>query len=320
MNPLPSITLLAGGVGGAKAALGLALSHYRDRLSVIGNIADDEEFHGLWVSPDIDTLTYTLAGRINRQQGWGLSGDTSQVLSCLKALGCDSWMFLGDQDFATHIYRTEQRRKGIRPSAIAQDIAWKNNVDIPILLPTDDVVQTRVTTAQGELSFQQYFVREQCQPEITAVRFSGAENAQPTAEAIKAITDSDLIIIAPSNPVVSIGAILAVKGIHEALQQSTAYRIAVSPFIGGKTVKGPADRMLSSLGLNASPASIAELYQGCIDALVIDQEDVCWENILQDRGLDVLTTNTLMKTDAEKQQLMESCVAFASRKMTEAMA
>ena len=320
MADFPKITLLAGGVGGAKAALGLALSQWRDHLSVIGNIADDEEFHGLWVSPDIDTLTYTLSGRINRQQGWGLNGDTSQVLNGLKTLGCDSWMFLGDQDFATHIYRTEQRRKGIRPSAIAQDIAWKNQVDIPILLPTDDVVQTRVSTAQGTLSFQEYFVREQCRPDVTAIEFHGAESAAATPEALAAIAGSDLIIIAPSNPLVSIGAILSVTGIREALAASPAYCMAISPFIGGKTVKGPADRMLAGLGMQPSAATIADLYQDFLDALVIDQQDAHAAADLRQRGLDVLATNTLMTSDEEKRHLMDTCVSFAFSHIAEASA
>ena len=311
MKSSPRITLLAGGVGGAKAALGLYLSEHKANLSVIGNIADDEEFHGLWVSPDIDTLTYTLAGRINQQQGWGLENETHQVLDGLNQLGSDTWMFLGDQDFATHIYRTEQRKKGIRPSAIAQDIAWKNGVDIPLLLPTDDVMQTRVLTNKGSLSFQEYFVREQCKVEITAIAIEGAEQATATAEAMEAIKNSDLIIIAPSNPVVSIGAILAVSEIRRALEETSATRVAISPFIGGKTVKGPADQMMQAIGMDSSPASVAELYQGCLDAMVIDHEDAESEASLLNSGLEVFITNTLMKTDDEKTQLMQVCVGFA---------
>ena len=316
MTRTPRITLLAGGVGGAKAALGLYLSEHKANLSVIGNVADDEEFHGLWVSPDIDTLTYTLAGRINQQQGWGLENETHQVLDGLQQLGSDTWMFLGDQDFTTHIYRTEQRRKGIRPSAIAQDIAWKNGVDIPLLLPTDDVMQTRVLTAAGSLSFQEYFVREQCNAEITAIAIEGSEQAAATPEALEAIHNSDLIIIAPSNPVVSIGAILAVTDIRHALEETRATRIAISPFIAGKTVKGPADDMMQVIGLNSSPASVAELYQDCLDAMIVDTRDASWEPVLQDRGLDVLVTDTLMKTDSEKTALMQQCVHFGQQVST----
>jgi len=307
----PRITLLAGGVGGAKAALGLYKSRYKPALSVIGNVADDEEFHGLWVSPDIDTLTYTLAGRINQQQGWGLENETRQVLNGLEKLGSDSWMFLGDQDFATHIYRTKQRRKGIRPSAIAQDIAWKNGVDIPLLLPTDDVIQTRILTPSGSLSFQEYFVREQCNAEITAISFEGSEEAHATPEALEAIKNSDVIIFAPSNPVVSIGAILAVREIRQTIENSKAVRIAISPFIGGKTVKGPADKMMAVYGMNTSPVSIAEMYKNCIDAMVIDHQDHNWESVLRDRDLQVLTTETLMQSEDDKVRLMEECIGFS---------
>ncbi|WP_430462737.1 2-phospho-L-lactate transferase [Thalassolituus sp. LLYu03] len=310
MNAQPVITLLAGGVGGAKAALGLALGPHAERTRIIGNIADDEAFHGLWVSPDIDTLTYTLARRIHPQQGWGLTGDSAQVLNALNTLGADTWMWLGDMDFATHIYRTEQRSNGIRPSAIAAHIAEKNGVKQPIILPTDDVVQTRLTTDQGELSFQEYFVRERCAPEIHHIEFHGADKATATPEALAAIHSADLIVLAPSNPIVSIGAILAIPGIRDAIRSARAKCIAISPFIGGKTVKGPADKMLEALGLNTSPVAIAELYADILDGLMIDHADHDWRPLLEDRDLPVLVTHTLMNNDADKTRLMNETVAF----------
>jgi len=305
------ITLLAGGVGGAKAAEGIALSHYRWNLNIIGNIADDQEFHGLWVSPDIDTLTYSLADLIDRGNGWGLRGDSSRVLNSLQRLGNECWMQLGDMDIATHIYRTQQRRLGRRPSEIASEIAQRLGVDIPITLPTDDRVQTRIETPDGWLSFQEYFVRERCQPEVTAIRFDGAERAQATPEALAAIKDSDLIIFAPSNPLVSIAPILAIPGIREALENSAAYRIAISPLIGGKTVKGPADRMLASTGLSSDLDGIASFYRGLIDALVIDHQDSHWQDSLRQQGLAIAVTNTLMSRQEEKKQLLEETIEFA---------
>lgn len=310
MTTGPRIVLLAGGVGGAKAALGLALGPYAASTSIIGNIADDEEFHGLWVSPDIDTLTYTLARRIHPQQGWGLAGDSAQVLNALHTLGADTWMWLGDMDFATHIYRTAERKKGVRPTAIAAHIAQKNGVNIPIILPTDDVVQTRLLTDMGELSFQEYFVRERCQPVIQSLCFSGAEQSRPTAEALDAIRSADLILLAPSNPLVSIGAILAIPGIREALCDARATCIAISPFIAGQTVKGPADKMMALQGLDTSPAAIGAIYGDFLDALVIDQADHEWQPMLEASGLSVLVSNTLMNNDDDKRRLLTECVDF----------
>ncbi len=310
-----NVLLLAGGVGGAKAAQGLAITaskpdcHYD--VSVIGNIADDEEFHGLWVSPDIDTLMYTLSEEINTDQGWGMKNDSNTVLSQLQALGADTWMFLGDRDFATHIYRTQRRRDGIRPSQITRELCAALGCSLPIILPSDDCIQTRLNTDQGELSFQQYFVRERCSPVVNAIEFHGAEQAKPTAEALHAIARADVIIFAPSNPLVSIGAILATPGLRDAIAQSTAKRLAISPFIGGRTVKGPADRMLLAQGLDTSPLSIVSLYEGLIDALVIDESDAGWLPAIEQRGLSALTTQTLMITDSDKRRLMDECLAFA---------
>ncbi|MBJ7555598.1 2-phospho-L-lactate transferase [Marinomonas spartinae] len=306
-----TITLLAGGVGGAKAAEGLAASQYANATQIIGNVADDEEFHGLWVSPDIDTLIYSLGDQIDRQQGWGRKNETHQVLSELNALGKETWMTLGDLDLATHIYRTELRKQGVRPTYIAQRLATRHGVTLPILLPTDDVVQTRVQTKQGWLSFQEYFVRERCQPEVSAIEYSGANIAKATPEALSQLTKSDVIVIAPSNPIVSIGAILAVSGIQEAIAKSGAYVIAISPLIGGKTIKGPADKMLESAGKSIDSKGIYQCYSSFLHALVIDdadRNDVPW---LHDQGVDVLVTNTLMKSTQDKQRLMTKVIEFA---------
>ena len=311
MTHQPKITLLAGGVGGAKAAEGLASSHYRWNLNIIGNIADDQEFHGLWVSPDIDTLTYSLADLIDRENGWGLRGDSANTLRCLERLGSDCWMHLGDMDFATHIYRTEQRRQGKAPSQIAKQITQQLGIEIPILLPTDDRVQTRIKTPEGWLSFQEYFVREHCAPEVLEVSFDGIEQATPTQAALNAIRDSELIVIAPSNPIVSIAPILATPGIREAIENSGAYCVAISPLINGKTVKGPADRMMSSAGFDSDVLGVADVYDGLIDGLVIDEQDATARQQLEQRGLDVAVCQTLMTQPQQKQALMEQTVAFA---------
>ncbi|WP_193075499.1 2-phospho-L-lactate transferase [Pseudomonas sp. FME51] len=313
----PRITLLAGGVGGAKLAVGLASICEPGQLSIIGNIADDQEFHGLWVSPDIDTLTYTLAGRIDSDKGWGLADESNRVLDGLKRLGGDSWMYLGDQDMATHIMRTVLRKQGIRPSVIAQRIAESFGIQSNIVLPTDDRVQTRIRTPHGWLSFQEYFVREQCQPEILEIQLDGLERATVTAEALAAIREADLLVIAPSNPIVSIGPILAIPGLGQAFALSNALKVAVSPLIGGATVKGPADRMLSACGYSCNNLGIADCYADLIDGLIIDHQDRSEADGLKARGIDVMVTQTLMRDTADKTRLAGELLQFAQGQLTE---
>ncbi|MEM9639903.1 MAG: 2-phospho-L-lactate transferase [Pseudomonadota bacterium] len=272
MRTRTKVTLIAGGVGGAKMAEGLASLEGVD-LSIICNVADDEAFHGLWVSPDVDTMIYTLSGRINRQQGWGVDDDAGRALSVLSDLGAETWMFLGDRDFGLHIYRTERLRRGDRPQDITQDIASGFGVRATLYLPTDDRVQTRVRTSNGWLTFQEYFVRERCEPEVLALRYEGIEAARPNIEAISALLEADLIVIAPSNPLVSVAPILDIVGISENLKRSKAPVFAVSPLIAGKVVKGPADRMMRAMGLRADVVGVAERYAGLAEVLFIDHAD-----------------------------------------------
>jgi LPPG:FO 2-phospho-L-lactate transferase len=308
-----NVLLLAGGVGGAKAAEGLAKTGHK--VTILGNIADDQEFHGLWVSPDIDTLVYSLASVIDRNQGWGLSGESHRVLDRLEKLGADTWMSLGDLDFATHIYRTQARKEGVLASEIAASIAQSFGVKTPILLPTNEVVQTQVETEDGWLSFQEYFVKKRCQPDVKAIRFEGIEQAKPTPEALAAIADADVIVFAPSNPIVSITPILNVPGIREAIKESAARKVAVSPFIAGKTVKGPADKMMASAGVDDGLLGVAQLYQGLVDDLVIDTQDSAFIDLLTQMKYGVLSRNILMQSLAQKQALMADVVNFASSKL-----
>jgi len=306
-----NITLLAGGVGGAKAAEGLAFGRYAQRAKVIGNVADDDEFHGLWVSPDIDTLIYSLGDQIDRLQGWGRKGESHQTLKELATLGQDTWMTLGDLDLATHIYRTQLRKQGVSMSEITQRLATRHGVNLPILLPTDDTLQTRVKTPSGWLSFQEFFVREHCQPDVIEVAYQGADHATPNAAALAQLLASDVIVIAPSNPVVSIGAILSIPDIRQAVIDSDAYVVAISPLIGGKTVKGPADKMLLSEGKSVDSKGIYDCYQGFLDGMVIDLQDAQEADWLQAQGVDVLVTPTLMKERDDKVNLLDQVVAFA---------
>ncbi len=296
------VTLIAGGVGGAKMAEGLAaLDHVA--LSVIGNVADDDEFHGLWVSPDIDTMTYTLAGLIDRDQGWGVADEGTRALSVLDRLGHDTWMTLGDKDFGLHIHRTARLRAGDRPSTIAAGVAARFGVRARILLPTDDRVQTRVRTDAGWLSFQEYFVRERCAPEVRELAYDGIEAARPTPEALAAISDADLLMIAPSNPLVSIAPILKIGGIEDALRQSAAPVWAVSPLIAGKVVKGPADRMMIALGQRADALGIAQTYAGLAEALVIDNADAALADDIAAAGVTPVCRDILMPDLIAKRRL-----------------
>ncbi len=310
------VVLLCGGVGGSKMAEGLYHSFYGGNLSVIGNVADDQDFHGLWVSPDIDTLTYTLAGLIDSEKGWGLKDETNNTLNALNRLGCDTWMYLGDQDFATHIYRSQQRALGVRPTKIASAIAEKLGVNANIVLPTDQVIQNRVRTAQGWQDFQSYFVKNGCQEEILEMELRGIEQAHATTEALTTIAKADLIIIAPSNPIVSISPILAIPGIKSALRRAPAPVIAISPIVGGKTVRGPADHMMNVAGFSADAMGVAQCYQGVIDGIVIDHYDQHLAPQLAKQNLQVMVTDTLMRDRMSKAELADRVVQHMAQVFT----
>ena len=293
------VTLLAGGVGGAKLAEGLAEIH-EVSLTVIGNVADDEEFHGLWVSPDIDTMLYTLSGRVNRDQGWGLADESNRALEMLNCLGVNTWMFLGDRDFGLHIYRTERLRNGDRPSDIVADISSQFGLNTKIVLPTDSRVQTRLLTDGGWLSFQEYFVRERCQPEVLELSYNGLESSKITPEAEQALMETELIVIAPSNPLVSILPILKIPGFHTVLQKATAPILAVSPLIAGKALKGPADRMLTSLNYRADAVGVAHFYENIAAHFLMDSNDVELSDEVSKLGMKPYTADILMPDLAGK--------------------
>ncbi|MFI0395239.1 2-phospho-L-lactate transferase [Paracoccus jiaweipingae] len=312
-QPAPlAVTLLAGGVGGARMAEGLAACPGTD-LTVIGNIADDAAFHGLWVSPDIDTLTYTLAGLIDRNQGWGVADEGHRALDMLERLGNPVWMSLGDRDLGVHIYRSQRRAQGDRPQHIATDIARALGVGQRIVLPSDDVVQTRVLTDAGWIGFQDYFVRQRCAPRIRRIAFDGIDSARPTPEALEAIANADLIVIAPSNPLVSIAPILGIAGIAAAIAGAAAPVIAVSPFIAGKVVKGPADRMMTDLGLRADAVGVARQYRDLADALVIDRLDAHLTPLIEAEGPAAIPDDILMPDLAAKARLAGGIIALGQR-------
>ena len=308
-NSLINVTLLAGGGGGAKIAEGLdSISNIN--LSIIGNIADDDIFHGLSVSPDIDTLIYTLSGIVNKSQGWGVKKDTYQVLSILKKLGNPIWMSLGDIDFGLHIYRSERLKRGDRPFDVARDIAISLKVKPHIILPTDDSIKTRVRIRDGWLSFQEYFVEKKCVPEVLELDYKGIKEAKPNVEAFDAIDQSDIVLIAPSNPLLSIEPILNIPGFRERLNSSKAIKIAISPLISGKAIKGPADKIMLSLGMCSDSYGIANFYKNFIDIMVIDTKDRSLYESIKSLGLRVETFNTLMKTKKDKINLSKAVINF----------
>ena len=297
-----NITLIAGGVGGAKLAEGFdAINEIN--LSVIGNIADDDTFHGLWVSPDIDTLTYSLAKIINRDQGWGLRNETFNSLKMLSKLNQETWMTLGDKDFGLHIYRTMRRQKGDSPSEIANDISKFFGLKTKIILPTNDIVKTKLLTENGWLNFQQYFVREKCIPKIYKIKFDGIEKAVPTKESISSLKNADLIVLAPSNPLVSLGPIVEIPSIRETIINAKAPKVAVSPFIGNKTVKGPANKMMEELGENPNAVGFAQRFSDIIDLLFIDKSDNHLDKEIKSIIKKTFFTNILMKDQNDKLNL-----------------
>ncbi len=302
------ITILAGGVGGSKLVDGLARVHPPSSLTVIGNTGDDVERHGLWVSPDMDIVTYTLAGLVNPETGWGLLDDSFEALEMMRRLGEEAWFRLGDTDLGVHILRTKWRREGVRPTEIARRIARALGVEVDIIPATDDIVQTHVDTPEGRLNFQEFFVRELCRPEIRGVSYRGAESARATPEALAAIREAERIVIAPSNPIASIGPILAVPGVREALAATKAHRVAVSPLVGGRSLKGPSDRMMRAAGLASDAGGVAAFYRGLIDILVIDVEDSSRVEEIRALGMEAVVAQTVMRSTPEREALARACL------------
>jgi len=297
------ITVLAGGVGGAKLVDGLAETVGDEELRVIVNTADDEEFFGLHVSPDIDTIIYTLAGIADAERGWGIAGDTYRCLEMLEQYGLETWFKIGDMDFATHIYRTLMLRRGMRLSEVTDAIAKRHGIRHKIIPMTDDRVRTVVVTGDGCLSFQRYFVEKRGEVRVRSVIYEGAEEAEPCREVIPSIMESRAVIIAPSNPILSIGPILAIRGVREALHKTKAIRTGVTPIIGGRAVKGPADRLMRDLGLEPTAASVARLYSDILDLFIIDEVDADLSSEVSKYVPRCLATNTLMQSKQDRVRL-----------------
>ncbi len=305
------IAVLAGGVGAARFLEGLTSVVDPTRVTVISNVGDDEEFFGLHVSPDIDIVVYTLAGMVDEAKGWGLRDEGFACLERLAALGYETWFALGDRDLATHVHRTALLHEGRSLTEATASVAGAFGVRCRILPVTDDRLRTIVRTDAGECSFQEYFVKRGWQDEVRHVRFDGADRARPAPGVLQAIHEAEAVIVAPSNPVVSIGPILAVSGVREALRDTAAPVVAVSPIVGGRTLKGPADRMLRALGQEPSPAAIAALYADFLDALVIDRIDAALAADVERQGVRAVVADTIMRGPDEKRALAIAVLAAA---------
>ena len=313
------IVVLAGGFGGAKLSHGVALAAEPPgsgiELSVVVNTGDDLELHGLLVCPDLDTVLYTLAGLANDETGWGLRDETWSATEMLGRYGSPTWFRLGDRDLATHLVRSQRMRAGARLTEVEAELAAALGVRARLLPMTDDIVRTHLRTDEGWLPFQDYFVRRRHADDVHEVHIHGIEAAEPTPEVLAAIEAADRILVAPSNPFVSIGPILAVPGMLDALLAASAPIVAVSPLIGGLAVRGPADRMFVTLGGEASAVGVArhytERYPGLLDGLVIDDVDAAQAEAIRALGLAVEVAPTLMLTADDRRRLALEVLAFA---------
>ena len=307
------VTVLTGGVGGAKLVLGLCHAMRAEAVTVIVNTGDDFIHLGLAISPDIDTLLYTLAGKANVTQGWGREGESWSFLEAMRSLGGPDWFALGDGDLALHVLRTQRLRAGEALSAIIHDFAVAWRVAAKILPMSNDPVATRVKTEEGELEFQQYFVKRRCEPIVRSIHFVGAAEARPAPGVSEALCDahSRAILIAPSNPFLSIDPILAVPSIRESLMQTSVPVIAVSPLVGGTAVKGPTAKLMQELGLDVSVAAVARHYGELVDGMLIDERDAPAEFDFAHARVD-----TLMRTLDDRIRVARAALELADRLRT----
>jgi len=302
---------MAGGIGASKFLIGLADVLPPKDITVIANTGDDIELFGLRICPDLDTVTYTLGGVINPVTGWGLSGDTFECLQRLKRYYGDAWFNLGDRDLATHIFRTNQLRQGIPLSEITDSIRRVLGVESTILPMTNSYTPTQITTDEGEMHMQEYFVRRRCEPRVISIRSDNVAFANPAPHVISAIIDSDLVIVCPSNPFISIGPILAVPGLRDALRETNTTIIAITPIVGGKALKGPAADMLRDLGHEVSASAVARIYNDFLDIFVLDAMDAELKGEIEANGARVITTNTIMDTAEQKATLARTVIEAA---------
>jgi LPPG:FO 2-phospho-L-lactate transferase len=306
------IVVLTGGTGGAKFAEGLKQILRSEELTFVVNTGDDLRWWGLPVSPDLDSITYALAGLLSRERGWGLEGDTFDLLAVRGSQGAPTWFRVGDRDFATHRARAQLLDEGLTLTQATQRLAARLGVAARILPMSDDRVETRVETPLGELSFEEYFVRERHQVPVHRVRFLGAERARPAAGVLDSIEHADAVLLAPSNPITSIGPILAVPGIREALRATLAPVVGVSPIVGGAAVSGPAAALMELHGFPATAEGVAHAYADFLDVLIVDSRDAGEMERIEALGVRALATNTIMAS-GESRAALAACTLEAAR-------
>lgn len=305
------IVVLTGGTGGAKFAQGLKQVAPAGDLTFVVNTGDDLRWWGLHVSPDVDSITYALAGTLSRERGWGVEGDTFEALEAMQRLGAPAWFQIGDRDLALHKSRTEMLAAGKPLSQATAEITRTMAIGSRILPMTDDRVETRIQTPAGELGFQEYFVRERHQVTVERVFFAGAEQARPAPGVVEAMAAAEAVLIAPSNPVTSIGPILAVPGIREALKQTPARVAAISPIVGGAAVSGPAGELMRTQGLTVSAEGVARAYSDFLDVLIVDERDAAEKPTVERLGVELRTARTVMKSDVDKAELAWTALTIA---------
>jgi LPPG:FO 2-phospho-L-lactate transferase len=306
------VCALAGGVGGAKLAAGLQEVLPSGDLTVLVNTADDFDLWGLRICPDLDTVMYTLAGISNPQTGWGLAGESFNVLNMLARYGEDTWFKLGDHDLATHVLRTARLHAGATLTTITNALSASLGVRSVVLPMSDEKVSTVLKTPAGLLEFQEYFVRRGQRDEVLGVELRGIEKARPTDAVLEALVAADMVVLCPSNPVVSLGPILALAGIRGVLAASSAPKVAVSPIVGGRALKGPADRMLASLGHEVSAAGVAAMYEGLVDGMVVDRVDEGERAGIEALRMRSLVTDSVMRGVADRARLAREVVEFGT--------
>jgi LPPG:FO 2-phospho-L-lactate transferase len=297
------IVVLAGGVGAARFLEGLVQVVPQERLTVIVNTGDDRDFYGLHVSPDLDIVMYTLAGIVDEAHGWGIRNDTYNTMQQLTRYGNEDWFMLGDRDLATHIHRTNLLHQGKTLSKVTEELRRQFGLNIRILPMSDQPVATHIQTPNGLLHFQEYMVKRRCADEVLDVAFVGANESQPAPGVLDAIKDAEAILLAPSNPIVSIGSILTVPGIHDMLHEASGMVVAVSPIVSGAPIKGPADKLMRGLGMEVSAVGVAHCYRDFLDVMVIDEQDARLLSRIEDLGIPAVATNTIMRDSAAKAAL-----------------
>jgi LPPG:FO 2-phospho-L-lactate transferase len=310
------ITVLTGGTGGAKFVDGLRQIVRPEELTVVVNTGDDMRWWGLYVSPDIDSILYMLAGKLSQERGWGVQGDTFFCLQAMGQLGQPAWFHAGDRDLATHIFRSKLLHDGKTLSEATLEIAAKLGVKTRVLPMSDSRVETRVLTPAGDLSFEEYFVQRWYQDPVESVRFAGAADAEPARGVVEAIRSADLVLLAPSNPVTSIAPILAVPGIRKALLETRARIVAVSPIVGAAAVTGPAGVLMAAQGFAVSIAGVADYYNDFLDLLVVDSQDALAAETLRKTGMAVHCTSTIMRKYEDRVALAKSVLEAAMRPLS----